>query len=158
MKLFRFRQNLKPELGVKNFLLKIATNLVNDFYRKKKREPILFSMEDDDLDKIEAETKTNPQTYSLLEAGDVILDIERALVEIKPEYRMVLLLFYYQGMAYQEIADMLNMTINTVKTYVHRGNLALKSKLIDQQKNSFLFNWIITTLKKWVTTCYPFKS
>ncbi len=134
IKLYRFRANLKLGLGLKNFLFKIATNLVRDLYRKKKRDPILFTFEDEDLDRIESETKGNLAAYNLMEEREAVLDIERALVEIKPEYRLVLLLFYHQSMTYEEIAVLLEIPLNTVKTYIHRGRAALKVKLLDYAK------------------------
>lgn len=56
-------------------------------------------------------------------------DIDKALGQINQEYRKVLLLFYQQGFQYQEIAEILDMPINTVKTHISRGKDQLREKL-----------------------------
>ena len=49
--------------------------------------------------------------------------------QINQEYKKVLLLFYQQGFQYQEIAEILEMPINTVKTHISRGKEQLKDIL-----------------------------
>jgi DNA-directed RNA polymerase specialized sigma24 family protein len=43
--------------------------------------------------------------------------------------KQALLLFYQQGFSYKEIAEILGIPINTVKTYISRGKEQLKDKL-----------------------------
>lgn len=49
------------------------------------------------------------------------LDLERALDRLKPKYRDVLMLKYYQDMTLTEIARILDRPEGTVKTWLHQG-------------------------------------
>jgi len=48
---------------------------------------------------------------------------------LKPKHRMVLVLRYYEGLSYEEIAVLLKEPIGTVKTNIHRARYVLKEKL-----------------------------
>ena len=49
------------------------------------------------------------------------------------DYRHVLLLYYYQDLAIQEISDMLGLKSSTVKSHLRRARNALKKRLIENQ-------------------------
>jgi RNA polymerase sigma-70 factor, ECF subfamily len=55
--------------------------------------------------------------------------IERALGELDPALRAVILLRDREDLRYEEIAQILDIPINTVKTRIHRARLALQEKL-----------------------------
>jgi RNA polymerase sigma-70 factor, ECF subfamily len=55
--------------------------------------------------------------------------IERALGELEPEFRAVILLRDREDLRYEEIAQALEIPINTVKTRIHRARLVLQEKL-----------------------------
>lgn len=49
------------------------------------------------------------------------------------DYRNVLILYYYQEQAIQEIADLLELKVSTVKSHLRRARIALKKRLIENQ-------------------------
>jgi RNA polymerase sigma-70 factor (ECF subfamily) len=55
--------------------------------------------------------------------------IEQAIGELRPEYRNVVLLRHVEGYSYDEIAEILDLPLGTVKTYLHRARGELKSLL-----------------------------
>ncbi len=55
--------------------------------------------------------------------------IQRALKKIKPQYREVIVLFYFEEKSYKEIATILNSSTNTVGTLVRRAKQQLKKIL-----------------------------
>ena len=55
-------------------------------------------------------------------------EVERALANVRPEYRQAFLLFHEHEMSYQNIAETLNCPLGTVKTWVHRA----RREIIDQ--------------------------
>lgn len=70
--------------------------------------PILESMSEDEIDK------------------DEIIDLYNAIDELSDKYKTVIILKYMKQMKTKEIADILNMNINTVKVRVKRGVDKLK--------------------------------
>jgi RNA polymerase sigma-70 factor (ECF subfamily) len=55
--------------------------------------------------------------------------IEQAIGRLRPEYRSCILLRHVEGRAYEEIAEILNLPLGTVKTYIHRARNELRHAL-----------------------------
>ena len=61
---------------------------------------------------------------------DLAGELERALGRLRPDYRMVFVLFHEQGLPYEEIALTLDRPVGTVKTWLHRARSELAEDLI----------------------------
>jgi RNA polymerase sigma-70 factor, ECF subfamily len=120
IKIYTHRTFIDPEKNIKTWIFTIATNTTYDFLRGKKRKNEI---------PLDANNETILSFQAYYPAEGLISDVERALEQIDTEYKKVLLLFYQQGFRYQEIAEILDMPINTVKTHISRGKDQLKSKL-----------------------------
>ncbi len=120
IKVYTHRKLIDPEKNIKTWIFTIATNTTYDFLRSKKR-------------KNEISLNTENETILSFEAyypkEGLMSDVDKALEQINQEYKKILLLFYQQGFQYQEIAEILDMPINTVKTQISRGKEQLKDKL-----------------------------
>lgn len=55
--------------------------------------------------------------------------LQHALQELPPEFRTVLVLFYFQNLSYQQIAEELNVPIGTVMSRLSRGKQHLRQRL-----------------------------
>src|SRR2546427_2669685 len=53
--------------------------------------------------------------------------IERAIAKLRPEYRACILLRHVEGHSYEEIAEILDLPLGTVKTYIDRKSTRLNS-------------------------------
>lgn len=56
--------------------------------------------------------------------------IRKLLDDLRPEYRQALLLCYFQGYTYIELASVMNVPVGTAKSWVRRGIAALKEAMI----------------------------
>ncbi|MGH3503426.1 MAG: sigma-70 family RNA polymerase sigma factor, partial [Nocardioidaceae bacterium] len=56
-------------------------------------------------------------------------DIERALTELKPDYRAAVVLCDVEGLSYDEISAVLDVKIGTVRSRIHRGRSILRKAL-----------------------------
>lgn len=117
------------------WIFRIATNLCIDRIRKKKPDYYL----DANVPGTEGLTM-----YSQIEApGDLPEDVlsrmetqERIQYEISKlsdRYRSVIILRYIEELPLQEISDILELPLGTVKTRVHRGRAALRKQMEDYQ-------------------------
>jgi len=120
IKVYAHRKLIDPEKNIKTWIFTIATNTTYDLLRSKKRKNEVS---------LDAEFETISDSSSYYEKEGLTSDIDKALEQINPEYKKALLLFYQQGFQYEEIADILEMPINTVKTHIKRGKEQLKDKL-----------------------------
>jgi RNA polymerase sigma-70 factor (ECF subfamily) len=124
VKVFKHLGSMDSKRNIKSWIYTIATNTAYDFLRKKKREGKV---------ELDEEHETNPDSsayYSVtvednLERKDVAAAIDR-LDEL---YRGPIVLYYKDGFSYEEIADMLSIPINTLKTRLSRAKKQLATIL-----------------------------
>ena len=65
----------------------------------------------------------------LLEAKELGAEIEQAIGKLRAEYRTAILLRHVEGRAYEEIAEIMDMPLGTVKTHIHRARAELREML-----------------------------
>lgn len=123
VKFFQHLKDIVPEKGCKSWLYMTATRTAYDWLRFKRRRPevTLFDPEN--------ETNQLESTYTSIEADITSQDLDRALDQIKPVYASVLLLYYQEGLDYDEIASALRIPLGTVKTHLHRAKTMLKKAI-----------------------------
>jgi RNA polymerase sigma-70 factor, ECF subfamily len=80
-----------------------------------------------------ADTLVSPGSHALdLEHAELREELERALRALPDHQRVPLVLFHFEDMDYQQIADTLGASLGKVKTDIHRGREALKRLLPDR--------------------------
>jgi RNA polymerase sigma-70 factor, ECF subfamily len=126
VKLYQHIDAVDVEKNFRAWVYKIATNTVYDWLRKKQKRQELFIIDDPNVQYETIDTQTPYQDMQRVERAK---DVEAALEKVRPVYRAVLLLFYWQGFGYTEIAHVLSLPLNTVKTYLYRAKHALKQEL-----------------------------
>jgi RNA polymerase sigma-70 factor (ECF subfamily) len=116
------------------WLYQIIHNLFIDHYRKKKRRPIFASI-DEPLQHLESEKpielpdwSNNPETEAV--RNELGRQIQAGLTQLSPEYRAAVVLCDIQGLSYEEIAQVLNCSIGTVRSRIHRGRKTLRRLLL----------------------------
>ena len=100
-------------------------------YCKKAELPVQLSLDvsegDSPLLEIEADRSQEPE--EAFERMERLHEIEQAVQELPRFCHEIIRLRLLEGFSYQEIADLLNQPIGTVKVYVHRGLALLAEKL-----------------------------
>lgn len=124
-----------PAFKFSSWIFKIAHNTALDHLRRK--EPETLSLQGSPHARTDAEIEAstitpesgdeNPEQYtSSKEVGAVI---EQAIGRLRPEYRTAIILCHVEGRAYEEIAQIMDVPLGTVKTYIHRARNELKKEL-----------------------------
>lgn len=113
------------------WIYRIATNLCIDRLRKRKPNYSLDAeMNDqegvDGYSMISSDDRT-PESYFLVSETQRL--IHEAIETLPAKYKSVMVLRYLQDMSLQEISDVLDMPVTTIKTRVHRGREFLRKKL-----------------------------
>lgn len=121
----------KQELKFSSWLYRIATNLCIDRMRKKKPDYYLDSevAGTDGLtlySQIPSNQRTPDQDVENIELADTI---QKEISKLPEKYRSVIVLRYIDELSLNEISDILDMPLGTVKTRIHRGRDALKEQL-----------------------------
>jgi len=120
-----------------NWIFKIANNHTIDYLRKRKLDtvsihgsPHATTPEEMSQTRLVVESE-DESPHELLEHRELGNQIETAIGELREEYRTVILLRHVEGYAYEEIAEIMDLPLGTVKTYLHRARNELKKKLED---------------------------
>lgn len=135
IKAFNALDRYDPSYRFSNWIFKIANNLAIDHLRKKRLDTVSIDGSPHAGSDAEAEetrmqlpdTGESPETY--VESRELGGQIEAAIGQLRPEYRTAVLLRHVEGHAYDEIADIMELPLGTVKTYIHRGRSELKEHL-----------------------------
>lgn len=115
------------------WLYRIATNLSIDRIRKKKPDCFLDAeiKGSDGLtmySQMSTDQRLPEEEVESMELQDYI---QKQILSLPPKYRSVIVLRYIDELSLQEISEVLDMPIGTVKTRIHRGREALRKKLRD---------------------------
>ena len=125
----------RPEFKFSSWIFKIANNAAIDHLRKKELDTLSLEGRPDATtpDRIEATSlQVRDRTESPLEeveARELGSQIDEAIAKLRPEYRSCIVLRHIEGMAYDEIAEILDLPLGTVKTYIHRARAELQAVL-----------------------------
>jgi len=123
------------------WLYRIMTNTFIDRQRHKKRvgrvesldAPLPGGDEGDTLGREIPDWEDEPSRKLLRDTFDE--PIQKALAALKPEFRMVMILSDVEDFSYEEISEMLNIPIGTVRSRLHRARDMMRSKLGEVKKN-----------------------
>lgn len=135
LRAFRKRKEYRAIANFSTWLFTIAGNLAKSELRRRKRWRLFSLHRDDDSDsgmELPDETYRPDKVAESSLADDQIHDAIAALPE---NYRQVILLRDVEGMAYQEIAEIVDCPVGTVKSRVNRARLKLQQKLKNEGRD-----------------------
>lgn len=113
------------------WLFKIATNNCVDFIRKKQMSPALYSGSYDDLDSITlTHLSSTPDPEESLISNQKVEILKNIVNQLRPQYRKIIQLRYYEEYSYEEIADELKIPIGTVKAELFRAKTLVQNILV----------------------------
>ena len=127
-------RNLRSFRGgsFRSWMLRIATNTCYDVLRVRKRRPsVSLDIEADDESASSplqiADTAESPDDFA--QRRELAAAIQDGLAALPDEQRIVLILSDIQGLAYEEIAQITNSNLGTVKSRLSRGRARLREVL-----------------------------
>jgi RNA polymerase sigma-70 factor (ECF subfamily) len=123
LRVFRKLHTYRADSGAKfsSWLYRVAYNVACDVVGKRGREAPLPE---------DFEGRYDGPGPEDLAAGTEYRELAReALASLRPEYRDALELYYLMGKSYEQVAEIADLPLGTVKSYIHRGKKAVLSSL-----------------------------
>ena len=142
VKAYRFWDKFEPGSNCRAWLFKIMTNVFINEYRSKSRSPMSVNVDDIDDNYLYGQLATssdgdNPEKELFAKMLDD--DVKKAIDELPEDFRIVVVLSFIEGFSYQEIAEIANLQLGTVKSRLHRGRKLLQKELLDYAvRNGFI--------------------
>jgi RNA polymerase sigma-70 factor (ECF subfamily) len=124
LRLHRFAGNIDPQRPLEPWLYRMTTNLSYDWVKRRKR----WTRPLDDIADWLAGASSNPP-YEAVESNDEWQQVQRAVLALPITQRIVVVLYYLNDLSLQEISDILDVPVGTVKSRLHYGRLGLKKRL-----------------------------
>lgn len=120
------------EASFSTWLFRLTSNVCIDFLRRKKRrqETSLTETYEDSDDGAEfsvPDAQPLPEQQAITK--ETQLELAQAMARLAPDHREILQLRVIEGLAYEQIADILDIRVGTVKSRLARARLALRKIL-----------------------------
>jgi len=120
------------ERSFSNWLFRIATNLCIDHHRRRKLKtvPLVLAGREGDEERtwdVPDEDPTPAETFANRERGR---RLSAVIESLPPVYRAVIQLRHIESRSYDEIAEILQLPLGTVKARIHRAHRLLREKII----------------------------
>ena len=135
LKAYKAFDRFTPGTNLKAWLYRIMTNTYINTYRKKQRRPLVTSA--DEVTDNQLYTSSSHDSTGLESAEVEALKqmpnsrISEALNSLNEDYRMVVYYADVEGLAYKEIAEVMDIPLGTVMSRLHRGRKQLREMLKD---------------------------
>lgn len=127
IRLYQYRERYRPSAKFTTFLYVLAYRVWADLGRKTKRR-----------ERLSASLKTEADAFGPVECetSRPTIDVEAALDKLSEKLRDVIVLNFYQGLRYQEIADVLHIPLGTVKSRINLAINALREQFHEAETPS----------------------
>ncbi len=120
--------NFRGESSFSTWIYRLASNACVDLLRREGKRRAAVSLDDEDLNLNIPASLPSPQEEA--ERRELREQIEAGLRALPPEYRAALALREMQQLRYDEIAEVLELDIGTVKSRISRGRKKLRAFLL----------------------------
>jgi RNA polymerase sigma-70 factor (ECF subfamily) len=133
LKVFRKIGNFRSESSLKTWIYRITVNEAHNarrwFFRHRRREVELDHTPEQARDWKEIIADGSRSPYDVALDREQHLMIEAALEQINPIFREAVVLRDIMDLSYEEIAEVIGVSLGTVKSRILRGREALRDKL-----------------------------
>lgn len=145
LKVFRSVHNFRGQSSLKTWIYRIAVNEAYNqrrwFTRHRKQEVGLETEEEGS--RCYRDTLSDPgrTPFDLAAGSETHALIEQALSELNPTFRTAVILRDIEDLSYDEIAEVLNISLGTVKSRILRGREALRKILAGRLEPGPSLSW-----------------
>jgi RNA polymerase sigma-70 factor, ECF subfamily len=133
LKIFRNIATFRRQSSLKTWIYRIAVNEVHNyrrwFYRHRRQEVILEDESEGGKNFGDTVPDRGRSPYDYALDGEKRVMIEDALAQINPTFRSAVVLRDVEDLSYEEIADILDISLGTVKSRITRGREAMRRAL-----------------------------
>jgi RNA polymerase sigma-70 factor (ECF subfamily) len=140
LKVYKAAKRYKPEARFATWLFRITNNTcLNELRQRKRKQEISLEPSSDHSEKdftmdVPAPEETRPDIQLEREERNQI--IQKSLETLPPNQRMAFILKRFEGLSYQEIAEVLNTSVSAVESLLFRAKQNLRTVLSPYVKNA----------------------
>lgn len=121
VRMFTKLHTYQPERKLASWVLSIASHYCIDRLRRRHGE--MLSLDDEPVAAVVAARQAGPEESAM--RNEVRDEVQRAINRLGPAYRIPLILRYWHDLSYAEIAEVMGLTVQAVKSRLHRARLQM---------------------------------
>jgi RNA polymerase sigma-70 factor, ECF subfamily len=129
LRAFRALKGFKGQAKFSSWLYRITLNLCRDWMRRERRTPVSQAPEGVDIIEMAGEATPSESIEDLVSRHELGRAVGKAMALLPEEQRTAIILKEYHGLTFQEIADLLDCPLSTVKTRLYQGLSVLRKHL-----------------------------
>ena len=134
LRAFRGLRGFKGQAKFSSWLYRITLNLCHDWMRRERRTPIVQVPEGaDPMDLADGLAAPVESVEDLVARREMSEAVAKAMAELPEDQRTAIMLKEYHGLTFQEIAEMLDCPLSTIKTRLYQGLSVLRRRLERRQ-------------------------
>jgi RNA polymerase sigma factor (sigma-70 family) len=123
LRLFRALPLFRGEAALSTYIYRITVNVAQDEWaRRRHLQSRLLTLDDEAV----AVPDLSPSAEEQAARKQLLELVDRSLQDLSQSERTVFILYHQEERSYQEIAQILDLPIGTVRTHLHRGRRKLK--------------------------------
>jgi RNA polymerase sigma-70 factor (ECF subfamily) len=123
LKAFKSLGDFRPEASLYTWLYRIAVNTCLDYKKKKRSMPVINELGED-------RPSAEPSPDKVYESKEISEAIQWAIQKLPKKLRLAIVLREIDGLSYEEIAEILAISIGTVKSRISRAREELRRILL----------------------------
>lgn len=135
VKVFRNVGSFRGQSSLKTWIYRIAVNEAHNrrrWFGRHKRGEVCLEAEGEGRGYLDCVSDSKRSPYDLALNEEWRSAIEKALDDLNPVFRAAVVLRDLEELSYEEIADVLDVSLGTVKSRILRGREALRKALVEQ--------------------------
>ena len=129
LRAFRALKGFKGQAKFSSWLYRITLNLCRDWIRRERRTPLAQAPEGVDLVELAGEATPSETIEQLVGRKELGRAVSKAMALLPEEQRTAIILKEYHGLTFQEIAELLDCPLSTVKTRLYQGLSVVRKQL-----------------------------
>jgi RNA polymerase sigma-70 factor, ECF subfamily len=132
LRVCRARESYEPRAKFASWIFRIAANAALKTAERSRRSPVRTAgaagLEDDGA--VGWASDPSPDPERRMASRETVAIVRDAIARLPAKERVAVVLRRYNGLSYSEIAEAMDCTEAAVKTYIHRGKIHLRERLL----------------------------
>lgn len=132
LKAFRFWESYNEGSNCRAWLYRILKNTFISEHRVRSRRPQMINLDDlhdADLFDLSVCCRWAPNPEDIFHLTRVKHEVAAGLARLRREFRQTLLLYFWRGLSYKDIASEANLPLSTVRARMHRSKQMMRDQL-----------------------------
>jgi RNA polymerase sigma-70 factor (ECF subfamily) len=127
LRAYRFIRSFRPGEKLSTWLFSIAKNLcIDELRRMRKGKTVQIDAVDPETFVADGPAGGNPMSATIqVQEGEIL---RRAIARLPEKYRACLILFYFNELSYEEIAEVMKISLSNTKILLFRGKKMLSAR------------------------------